>query len=132
MEKRTLMTGIGSSENAIREQGSQRANKVLAGMKPGQIVADPGLAAHANYREEQEASNHATHHGSLEPDPEEAPDQVLSRFPLQSGGKSHAAANRMTAKRGEQDNDQGEQKRVRTTGRDGPPTGKTLVNDLGQ
>ncbi len=41
---RTLATGIGQSVAAARGEGSARADRVAAGIRPGQIVSDEALA----------------------------------------------------------------------------------------
>ena len=113
MMARTLATGIGSSLNAIREHGSHRAAKVIAGIKPGQIVHDRGLEPHVAHRD---AAAQACAADRME-DPPMVGNGVTD-WPMRSGSKTHAQVGEMSAEQSAfKEDDQGEQKRVPTTGR---------------
>jgi hypothetical protein len=113
MKARTLATGMGQTVASNRETGSQRAERVIDGIKPGQLVSDRGLHPHVKHRdamaEEYKAAN-------MDPIPE-GPGSPPKGWPLLSGSKSHAQANGMTAPADNQSDNQGEQTRVPTTGR---------------
>jgi hypothetical protein len=102
---RSLATGIGQSYAAMRANGSGRAQRVAAGMKPGQHVSDRGLA--------QLHSEHEAMGVGLDPDSIPVP----KRFPMETGRMSHTEANGMFTAPG-QKVDQGEVHRRPTTARD--------------
>ncbi len=107
---RTLSTGIGSTVEAARHTGSHRAAKVVAGIKPGQLVHDRLLAQESKHRDSMDAQC-AT--GMMDgPNTGPAPSSPGS-FPMLTGSKSHSSANGMD---GDAVVDQGENKLVKTTG----------------
>jgi hypothetical protein len=109
LKARTLATGIGSTVAASRATGSSRAEKVASGMKPGQHCSDPGLC------QLHDKNTAAMKEGMVGLDPvNNGQSPVEHRWPLESGSKSHASANGMFQH--EHPSDQGEQKRVSTTG----------------
>jgi hypothetical protein len=115
MKARTLATGIGSSQNAIKEHGSHRAAKVIAGIRPGQIVSDRGLRPHVAKRD---ADAQACADERMEAPPI-SPDQAVHQWPMSSGSKSQESCGVAQTKDGVKNtsNDQTEQTRVPTTGR---------------
>jgi hypothetical protein len=113
MKARTLATGIGQSQAAARETGSHRAAKVIAGIKPGQLVHDRGLEPHVKARD---ADAQAMAEARME-QPPCCPDDAVRQFPMASGSKSHVQANGFTTGPLNQSDDQTEQDRVPTTGR---------------
>jgi hypothetical protein len=100
---RSLATGIGQSYAAIRSHGSHRAERVAAGMKPGQTVADHGLS---QLRSEADTMGSGLDSDSV---------PVAKRFPMETGRVSHTQANGMFSG---QKVDQGEVHRRPTTARD--------------
>ena len=114
LKVRTLATGIGQTETAARHTGSARAQRVVAGMKPGQLVHDPGLAQqHAKMTRERQMMASMHMDGAQPMDP-------ADKFPLESGSKSHHEAGTI-APPAAAHNDQGEQKRRPVTGRAAHP-----------
>jgi hypothetical protein len=109
MKARTLATGIGQTANGAREHGSRRTEKVIAGIKPGQVGLDRGMKPHVDKRDTQEAMCAKMHMDPVN----EGPD-TTQKWPLESGSKSHEAAGKMTDPCID---DQGEQERVAQTGR---------------
>ena len=110
LEARTLATGIGQTYRGARESGSSRAEKVVQGMKPGQLVADPGLRQVKVKKDDETAAMQR-----MDPAPE-GPKSVENAWPLSSGSKSHHEATgqlKMPAAMA----DQGEDKRQPATGR---------------
>lgn len=113
MKARTLATGIGQTNASAQETGSQRASRVIDGIKPGALVSDRGLHPHVKQRDADAAA-----YAAVRMDPvNEGPDAPPKGWPLKSGAKSHVQANGMCAPQCAQSNDQGEQTRVPTTGR---------------
>jgi hypothetical protein len=111
MKMRTLATGIGQTHMAAREHGSHRAQRVIAGIKPGQIVADRGLRPHV---EKRDADEQDLAKCKLEQVPA-GPGDPMQSWPMLSGSKSHAQAGEMMSD-AKGPSDQGEQTRVPTTG----------------
>jgi len=108
LEARTLATGHGQSVAGARATGSARAERVVAGMKPGQHVSDPGLAqVHRKKLDDAAAC-------CMDPPPE-GPKSVQNEWPLTSGSKSHHEANG-ALKTPAAMPDQGEEHRRPTTG----------------
>jgi hypothetical protein len=114
LKLRTLATGIGQSETAARTTGSHRAERVVAGMKPGQTVHDPGLRQQHEHMTAERERMATLHMDGAPPDPAE-------KFPLESGARSHHAAGTI-APPAARHNDQGEQKRRAVTGRAAHPS----------
>ncbi len=110
LKARTLATGHGQSYRAARENGSHRAEKVVAGMKPGQHVSDPGLKQIKVKRDDE-----TTAMAGMDPPPA-GPDSVKNDWPLRSGQKGHHQATGQLSDPADNP-DQGEQTRVPQTGR---------------
>ena len=109
LKARTLATGIGQSLTGNRATGSTRAEKVASAIKPGAICSDPGLC------QLRDRNTETMKQGMAGLDPvNNGQTPVEHRWPLESGSKSHANANGMFLH--EHPSDQGEQKRVDTTG----------------
>ena len=116
LKLRTLATGIGQTETSARQTGSTRAQRVVAGMKPGQLVHDHGLRQqHEKMTREKEML--ATMHMDAPGQEKEPADD----WPLRSGHKSHQDAGTI-APPAAAENDQGEQRRRYTTGRGAHPS----------
>jgi hypothetical protein len=112
MVARTLATGIGQTVNAAREHGSNRAAKVIAGIKPGQIGLDRAMKPHVDKRDADAQS--MAEMRMERPTMSGAPQ--TEKWPLSSGSCSQkecgVAQDPMSTS-----NDQGEQWQVPTTGR---------------
>jgi hypothetical protein len=113
LKLRTLATGIGQTETGARHSGSHRAERVVAGMKPGQLVHDPGLKQQHDQMDKQRQML-ASMHMDGPPDP-------ADKFPLESGSTSHHQAGTI-APPAATHNDQGEQVRRPVTGRSARPS----------
>jgi hypothetical protein len=114
LKLRTLATGFGQTETANRQTGSARVQRVVAGIKPGQIVHDPGLRQQ-NEKMTREREMVATMHMDGPP-----VDQA-DKWPLESGSVSHDQAATMDPSAARH-NDQGEQKRRAVSGRGAHPS----------
>jgi hypothetical protein len=100
LKARTLATGSGQT-------GSMRADRVAAGIRPGQTIADRGIKALVDRKMPEEVCHMDPINNGQDP---------AGKWPLESGSKSHAQANGMFTKVPVK-KDQGDGTRVPTTGR---------------